>query len=1176
MNRLLLCTAVLAGFSVSASPLEFRQNGGWKGLEVVSGKDGSAQLRTADGKCVLDIDMMPRCASDAKPGLELTDDGLKIDLRPAFAAGANRVWLRSGEYEAAALADKDVEIAAEMSGGRAVGDWALAEIGGTGVCADGTFGIRGRRNKVITTRVRPICPGRHRQFVRSVLPGDVKTVRATIEFSAAGGDVITFHGFSVAPAKASPVAERARPKLLFHLTFDGTLDAAVAGGARCPVVTNALSFVKGRRGRAVRFDRAAGSRLVYRLKDNANPDCGTMTCWMKHDLPVDKSQTLFATSAGSESGPGDGALSLGWTGYGELGVVELARNDYERTKQKWGPSQHPLPTNGWVQLTFVWNRFGQTLYANGTRVPRGRISDNTCPLYDLYFEPNELMFAEGWRQKISLLMIGCGSNRMNCWNGAIDELKVWDRPFTPAEAASHYNAEIGRNAGGDDELPMWDEPWRNPSAPPPPNRALGAATDTPGVPANMELVEEVLPSEIAQSGDASRFRAAGRWRTGVCDGTPYLEAGSGLNDRFAIRFRLDGTVPLWCFELTYPDDRARAIDLVVQNSRRPVGYSLNSGIETGLEHPLTGRNAVKRFLFWRDEPFADPEANGDVTLVAMTQTEDNPAALSRIRVYAIRDGRIPETKMCDAPPVNGLKRRSAIWFEDPAIMLDFGVLDPNDDIPDPLLLIDRIAAYMKYTGQDTLVYPSVWYSGIIGANYMPRKHMPHYMREVCRRFERDGLAFVPSINQQRFPQFEGEGRFTRSMLTDGTLHATPISILDTGLPNAGGWHHTPTYYNIAHPDVQRALLREIELVCAECGEHRSFLGMAIDPINAINVTSWGAISAGYNDYCIDAFERATGVKVPVDRADPMRGREYAKWLTANAYEPWVQWRCDVVTDFYRRAAETLRKCRPDLMLFVRCSIVWRMHLEQREDLFRDDFADRILKESGIDCAALSKLPGVSLALSSMPAYWHDELHRFKAPTKTLERIRDLPETDGYQRLILGSAYPFADFHESYYETSVGSKKKSGRHSGDGRLSGDWLVEKPWRVTHFAASGREALRPYAKALAAGDVFAFGRGGYLLGTCGDEAVTAPFMRTFRALPAVKFADVAGFSHPSVKFRTAKSLGKTWYYAVNVGFEPVEADLPLTSDVVDAVTGEKVGRTLRLDSYEIRAFSVPLKGN
>ena len=1168
MYRLTAVVAAMAAWAALAGPVEFQNDFAWGDLKVVTQKNGSVVVKTPDGKRVCSVEARPNAAKlNALLKVSAAADGLDLDLRAAFAAGARVVWLRSGDFAVEKFRDTDVEFVAELSGGEG-GDFAKAEVLGEGRCGESGLSLRGKKNKVITTRARPVCPGRRRYSLASIVPGDATELRAVVEFSAAGAAPVRFHGFAVGHVGDLPGCAAARPagepELLFHLPFDGSLAAAVAKGKGRPLVTNALRFVEGRRGQALRCDRSAASRLVYSAKGNVDPSRGTMTCWFLHDLPVDKTQSLFTLFAGRESGPGDGALRLEWTGYSTLGILRWERGDYERSKRSWGPSVRPLPTNGWVQLTLTWDERRVKVYANGVPVPKGRISDNTCPLNDLLFEPPEMMFAEGWRERLSLIAVGCGTNKANCWNGAIDDLKIWSEPFTPEKAEAFYAAETGRPAG---PRPMWDEPWREPPTPLPPNRASRPPTDVPGVPTGMELVEEVFPAELARKNDAGRFRVTGKWTVGTCDGLEYLEAGKGLNDRFAVRFRLDGTVPLWCFEITYPDDKARAIDLVVQNSARGDGYSLNSGIETGLEHPLTGKNAVKKFLYWRGELFPDAERNGDLALVAMTQTEENPAAISRIRVYAIRDGRIPETRLNDAPPVNGMKRRSAIWFEDPAIMNDFGTLNGQGEDTDPRLLIDRIAAYMKYTGQDTLVYPAVWYAGIIGDYYMPRRHMSHFMREVCRRFERDGLAFVPSINQQWFPQFDL--KLERRMLTDGSLHATPISILDTGLPNMGGWHHSPTYYNISHPDVQNALLREIELVCGECREHPNFIGLAIDPFNAINVTSWGMITAGYNDYSIDAFEKATGIKVPVDRKDPMRGRAYAAWLKANAFDPWVQWRCDVLTDFYRRAAETLRRARPDLTLFIRCSIIWRTQLEKREDLFRDDFPNRILRESGIDCATLSRLPGVSLALSSMPAFWHDELHKIKAPKETLERIRDLPETEGYQDLILDSAYPFADFHESYYETSVGAKNLTGHHSGDGRLSGDWFQEKPWRVTHFAASGREALRPYAKALKTGDVFAFGRGGFLLGTCGDEAVTAPFMRTFRSLPAVKFADVAGFKHPDVRLRTAKALGKTWHYAVNTGFDPVEIAPGLPAGAKDAVTGEAAPAKLKLDSYEIRAF-------
>ena len=65
-------------------------------------------------------------------------------------------------------------------------------------------------------------------------------------------------------------------------------------------------------------------------------------------------------------------------------------------------------------------------------------------------------------------------------------------------------------------------------------------------------------------------------------------------------------------------------------------------------------------------------------------------------------------------------------------MYDLGV---GQDTPASARLeFDRLAAYMKFTGADTLMYPAVWYKGNINDNYMPRTHVSHYLKEMCARF----------------------------------------------------------------------------------------------------------------------------------------------------------------------------------------------------------------------------------------------------------------------------------------------------------------------------------------------------------------------------------------------------------------------------------------------------------
>ena len=1082
-------------------------------------------------------------------------DGLEIDMREAFKAGALFIRFRTADWDLKKIAGRDVLFLADWTGVQ-TGRPAEFAIVPEGADAD-------KRHWWKPMPKQRVVKGRRRYESSVIVPEDLRHLHTRFDFTAAGDGVVRFHGIKV--GRYAELAEEeepapGEPKLLFHASFDGTLAAKAAGGTAEPLESNGLEFVPGRSGQAVRFREETASKLVYAADGRINPARGTFSCWVRREWPEKVRpgfrdgeryhahfRPVFSLSDGKEPDPGDGALRLWWR-------ADHLRYDRFDANEDFGVlplNRIPGKPDDWLYLTLVWNERGTRMHLNGGKGKS--LSDSATPVHGVLDRPGRYAFSEGWLKELPHLMIGCGTARRDCpFAGLIDEVKIWSEAMTAAEVRRLYERESGVAVRPEGEV--WNEPWRNPPAPPPPNPASLPPQGVAGVPAGMELVTDVKPAEIARGGDTNLFRSAGAWRTGTFDGLEYLEAGTNLWDRWTIRFNLDPTVPLWCFEVTYPEDRDRANDFVIQNSvYAHSDYCTDAGVEIGIEHPIAGRNAVKRYLYWtRDVAGA---RKGDLAFVAMTRMPGQPAAVSRIRVYAIRSGAIPAARVDEPAPVNGRRRHFALWFEDPAVMYDFGTMTEGARNADPKLMIDRIAAYMKYTGQDLFVYPGVWYAGLIGSDYQPRPHMSHYWKEVGRRFDRDGLSFVPSINQQWFPAMKLN--VTRKSLGDGSLHSSPLSIHATGCPNWGGWHHTPTYYNIAHPDVQKALLDEIDALLRECRDFGSFKGVCLDLFNAICVPWWGSIEAGYNDYCIDAFEKAKGIRVPADRADPLRGKAYAAWLRANAYDAWVDWRCEVVTAFYAKAAQLVRAARPDLDLWINASPAWLSGSVKRDDLDRPDVTERMLREAGVDGARLAKIPNVTLGVMSMPAFWRDELHRLNGTQAAREKVWRLPETAGFYGAALKTAYPFANFHDSYYETAVGAPPGNGHHSGDGRLSGGWFRELTWRVTSFSASGREALRPYAKALKYGDLLAFGRGGFLVGTCGDEEVTAEFMRNFRALPAVKFTDVPGAGTEDVRVREATVDGRRWLYAVNTGAGEEKARLP-------APFGE-----VALKPYELRAF-------
>ena len=1077
----------------------------WSSLHVVRGAAGPEVLDAAGRRVIRFLPSPDTPKVREAIGAEIVGNGLELDLRGAFAAGAHQVRLHAAVPDPERFSGKDVAFIATLS------------------APDAT--------RAPTVRGMPsgIANGHSWRTAWDSIPSVWKIPPVAISYETS--------------APVPPDSTEVFLDLDFLSPGDGKI---------------LLKDI--RRGNYSILPEEPDASAMPSETSTPGAIRGSAAFWFEVPANNDKPQTLFslipsspnsALGAERNTPPGDGAISL------VLDKQRLVwkRNDLlgagsGRTAALTGPERH--------HCILTWDESSCTVYIDGEPSPIKR-SDDVSPTKAAIKQRQPFAFREGTAALPFYATAGVGITGLRLFSGPMD----WK------QARQTYQADGGAPRH---DYNGWATPWRNPSGPPPPNPALLP----PGAKRQLRLIDDVDPVAMARAADPERFRSTGTWRVGSLDGHDYLDAGESLHDRFAIRFQIDPSIELLCFEITYPDDRARTMDLSVTSVRIHWNdYSFDAGIETGLEHPLSGGYAVKRFLYWPKK--LDKGLTGDLVFVAMTNGEGEPAAISRIRLYEVVGAALPPAPQRPAEPVEGRVRRFALRYEDPSIAYDFGCggVAPSRD---PIRGIDRVAAYMKFIGANTLVYPGVWYGGLIGDGENPnnpRGHTPHYLREACRRFERDGLSLYASINQQVFPDLRPWP--SRRSLTDGSLHGSPITILANGYPNWGYWHFSPNCYNISHPAVQDALLREIDVLLDECAGESAFKGICLDLFNSFNVGWWSSEEAGYNDYSIAAFEKATDLAVApeTDRSDPSRGRAYYDWLRANAWDQWLDWRCDVVADFYARVAERLRSRRPDLEFWVSASPPWRHALARRPDLREPGIIERTLREAGIDAKKLAAIPNLAFGELSMPCWWRDELRKTqRCPEGSREFVRDLPETPGMHAAARRTRYPFALLHDSYYGTDVGAAApgSSDGRRGDGRLEGDWLDEHDWRVTAFNASGREALRPYATALAHGDLLAFSRGGFLLGTVGTEDVLRPFVANFRALPAVVFQDVAlpAGAPTAARLRKATVNGATWYYALNTSHKPCQIALP--EPLLDALTGKPVPSPLPLDAYELKALRAP----
>ena len=713
--------------------------------------------------------------------------------------------------------------------------------------------------------------------------------------------------------------------------------------------------------------------------------------------------------------------------------------------------------------------------------------------------------------------------------------------------------------------------------------AAERATRAPGRLANVELVQEL---KLGKTPPADRFRAVGPTQAKSLNGVPYLEAGPSAGDRFALRFSVETNAPLYLFEIDYPDDAVRTADLIIQRARKPGSdYAMQVGYVAGDEYPNTGRIMTHRCLYWTSEP--------DVALVAMTARANAPAAIAAVRIYRVTGGALPaaairEPKPADGPsdwarlwhdiktkgedrlPAHpaaiGWKRSFGLYFEDPAIGYDFATRGHGADSLDDL--IDRTAALMKFTGQNLFAYPGAWYHGLIGERYNPRNHAPDFLSAWYAKFDREGLLLMPTVNPNTMPV--PDGLVTRATMGDGSLHDSPIAIHSTGKPNWGGWHDTPPNFNFHHPKVRKYISRMIDDLAAQGKGHPSFKGVCLHMTR--HCMLWfGDEESGYNDYTVAAFAKAKGLKIPVKKDNPLRGKAYAAWLREHAWNDWIQWRCDEVTAFYAGVARKLAAARPDLKLWMNSFVPANV---RHPDFMKPGYMEQANRACGLDRDALTAaIPNLILCQTLVPAdYRFRHLNYFPSPeVRAHQRVLDtLP---GFYSLLRGAKYPWVNQHDRYWESPIGRGAKGGPSS----LSCDWLDECTWRVSTLNPSGVHALRHFVLPLRYGDVLGMSKGGFLIGTYGMEDMLVPFVQAFRALPAVVFDDVGGTE--TVKLRHKDFDGRSWFYVVNTDKTPATVRLSVPKRAHDLVTDERVGGifsedtlTLRLKPYEMRSYVAP----
>lgn len=1155
------------------------------------------------GRSALELNTIPDTLT---PQLKtrLEPDCLVIDSREVQSEAPASVQLRILGFDEKSLTGRDYTLYIDTQG--AVGT--NANFYYEGRTADG---------KHYWKRLEVRFNGRRVTYAfDQTVPTDLQEFHLRFDFFKPGE--FRLYGVRLEKETAEDVPEPTEPELVFHVPFDGSVTPAVAAGDRTPKSAENIAFAPGISGQAAHFGRALATRLEYSLERNLDPRQGSIAVWVRLDgnavvdgrpVKAEDWQTILSMPWDSQTRVGSGAIWF-WIYNGRFRADVSDLRDQYVMAAKSGD-------DAWQHVVFTWDAYESRIYVNGVCSRRLRDDSNMAQIV------RRRRFC-----RLDVDRFEVGSLRGNSLEGWLDDLRIYSAPLSrtdverlyrqyqplrleldgryfmdgraltlagtvvsssPEEQAVSISLEDrdGRPLAAVDRLAVvpgracrWSlavpaltpgeyhvvgqrEPRREaapgPALPAPPTRVAVWVFDrrNPDISQHADAKLRLLEKIELATVDRGRFVNVGDLSIGELNGRKYIQTGETAGERFAVHLELPEEHQLYCLEWDFPDDRKRTVDIVAHSARGASSeYELQTGYLIGDEYPSSGTMLTQRCLYWNRAK--------DVALVFMS-ARPGGAAAAEVRVYQVEGG-LPAAEIHTPMPVGGWTRPLGIYFEDPAINYDFGY--DSGQMPEFETMLDRLSATMKYTGQNLLAYPVVWYNGMIGPTYMPRVHPPEFMDAILTQFDEEGLEFMATINQNNMP--DPSARVTRQALDEGTLYDSEFTIHRTGTPHPGGWHGSPPNFNPMHPAARKMTLDYVDAILAVGARHPSFKGIILHlPRHAMH--SFGDLAAGYNDYMIDGFEKQTGLKVDVDRTDPLRGKLYYDWLMANAREPWIDYRCRILAAWHKVLAQRLREARSDLRLGVNCMIPPFYEASRYDGQGLEDIVGTLNREAGVDPAYYRDCPSIFLEQTLFPAdYRWSETRKDEAIRRNL---RNIEERSGTYETLTGAVGPWVHQHDRYWESAIG--REEFRDGKPNQLQAPWLTEHAWRVSTLNPAGFRCMKPYIMPLRHRDILGMSKGGFLIGTHGMEPWLRPFAAAYRALPAEPFDDVPG-SSATVKVRELARADGTWFYIANTSEEPASVRLALNVDRVTDLAERKEIRAaggelaLRLEPYQLRSFA------
>ncbi len=674
----------------------------------------------------------------------------------------------------------------------------------------------------------------------------------------------------------------------------------------------------------------------------------------------------------------------------------------------------------------------------------------------------------------------------------------------------------------------------------------------------------IFSLDCTQALPADSFYEVGRTSVVNSPCGSYREAAPDAHSRFGYRFSVNNPGMLHLMVIRYPDDKRRF--MCVNDG---AGYDLTTGVTSGIRDAVSGSMKTIYNFFrprWKD---------ASVTFSSWGRGE--PAAVCEFAVYEV--GELPvHSVACEKDN----RRSFGIQYEDPCgIALAEGSLNFKE-------WLDYLTEYMKFTGQNRLIYPVNWYDGpIIPVDCQPWVRQKDYTamlddtREIIHnenlwgeiignkcehaeefqtfdnwaeilleRFAKENLKFTGSLTLLRLGNLFKNMNCDMESVRNGA--DTYNSITASGgirtAPNdwtgslahgdvAGNDPSAGPVFNCLHPEVRRQVKEYFAELADRLSAYPAFEGLSVNLWHATFL--WFAnLNSGYDDCTVGLFEKETGINLNIDPTDPQRFTKRSEILLEKYREEFIQWRCGKVRDFLCELRDILTARRADLKLGF---TVWNETSFFRVYGEKDALSQYGIRKSNYECY---REGGFDLAL------FENEPNIEVSVEENSMRDCDCWDSDGTDTEPEKS-HMFSDFAMLDRETQhalYAAKRPVGFHFDcwveAWRYSGD---DPCWFPVNFAITSAFRSEPYFSewlihALAAYDARSCTAGGLYLNKS-HAAQQWAFAREYRKLADVHFET---FAQDPVTVRWAMDGGETCVYLVNC--EPYEIGVKLTGSGIN----------------------------